>query len=275
MARLQREKQERRRRRTRWLISGAAAIVVLGVVAVVVTVVAHTKPTVSPTPAAHSSSGPENMISDGIVFTGHDGAAVPTQTPAIGPGESPAPSPADDSLSLVRIVTYIDLSCPVCQAFESTNANAIEALVASGEVTLEVRPVAILDRNFQGSRYSSRANNAAACVANFAPDHFLDVLAALYQGQPREGSSGLDDSRILAILHEAGVDDDHVDSCIVGEQFKKWVAAATSRFTSDPTNVNPNGYIGTPTVFANGEMYTGAPNDRDQFLEFLSKVAKP
>jgi len=175
-ARITREKQKRAENLRRWLIPTSVTVVVLAIVAIVVLVVSTSAP------APQSANGPKNMISDGILLTGSGGAMVATQTAAVKAGKTPVATVYPDD-GLAHITTYVDFTCPVCQSFEAANSAQIEQLVTSGKGTLEVHPVAILDRNFLGSRYSSRANNVAACVANYAPDNFYAVMQAMYTNQ--------------------------------------------------------------------------------------------
>ena len=265
-ARLAREKQKRQERVRRWLIPSSVTVVVLAIVAIVIVVVSTSGP------APQTAAGPKNMISDGILFTGVDGTITPTKTPAIKAKGTPTPTVQKND-GLAHIVTYVDFSCPVCQAFEEANAAQIASLVQGGQATLEVHPVAILDRSSLGARYSSRANDAGACVANFAPDSFLDVMSEFYAKQPAENTTGLTNNQIISLVHSAGLRNSDVDACIKGESFKSWMAAATQRATSDSSLINPSsGGFGTPTVLVNGQMYTGDVSDASAFLAFVQQA---
>jgi protein-disulfide isomerase len=195
------------------------------------------------------------MISDGILFTGEDGAIAPVETGAIPPTGEPTPTETDDD-GLAHIVTYVDFSCPACKSFEETYSTLIQDVVASGQATLEVHPIAILDRNYAGSRYSSRSNNVGACVADLAPESFLDVMTAMYAQQPEEGTTGLTNNQILDVVHSAGLEDEDVDQCISDESFGPWVTAATTRATGDQSlwAAGAQG-LSTPTVVVNGELW--------------------
>ena len=266
-ARLAREKQKRQERLRRWLIPTGVTVVVVAIVAVVALVVSTSAP------AAQTSAGPKNMISDGLLLTGSGGTMVATTTAALKAGQTPTPNPTPTADKVAHITTYVDLSCPVCQGFEATNAATIKSLVEQGAATIEIHPVAILDRNSLGARYSSRSANLAACVANFAPDNFYAVLEAMYVNQAAEGTTGLSDTQMLSIVHDAGLKNADVDSCVRGETYKSWVAAATARVIADPTLVNPSsGGFGTPTVLVNGKMYTGSPTDANAFTSFIQQV---
>ena len=66
--------------------------------------------------------------------------------------------------------TYIDFMCPICNKFEETYGDEILDLVNNGTITLNIHPIAILDRYSQGTAFSTRAANAMYCVAENDPD---------------------------------------------------------------------------------------------------------
>jgi protein-disulfide isomerase len=268
-ARQAREKQKRAESLRRWLIPTSVTVVVLAIAAIVVLVVSTSAP------APQTAAGPKNMISDGILFTGSGGTITPTTTAAIKAKGTPTPT-VQKSDGLAHIVTYVDFACPVCQSFEQANSAQIQQLVAGGQATLEVHPIAILDRSSLGARYSSRANDAGACVANFAPGSFLAVMAEMYKQQPAEQTSGLTNSQIVQLVHTAGLRNGDVDKCINGESFKSWTASATQRALTGPL---PNSSVasvqGTPTVLVNGKQFTPPSGDfgnSSDFTTFLKQV---
>jgi protein-disulfide isomerase len=268
-ARLAREKQKRQERLRRWLIPTGVTVVILAIVAVVALVVSTSAP------APQTAAGPKNMISDGILFTGSGGTITPTSTPAIPAKGTPTPT-AQKNDGLAHIVTYVDFACPVCQVFEQTNSAQIQQLVAQGQATLEVHPIAILDRSSLGARYSSRANDAGACVANFAPDSFLAVMAEMYKEQPAEQTTGLTNSQIVQLVHTAGLRNSDVDKCINGESFKSWTASATQRALTGPLpNSNVASVQGTPTVLVNGKQFnpaSGSFSNASEFTQFIQQT---
>jgi protein-disulfide isomerase len=265
LARKEREKAQRRARLTKILVPIVVAVVLIAVGTGVGVAIA-----LQPKPAPASANGPKNMIGDGIVLTGQDGKIVATRSAGLKKGETPSPVPTDTAAGApVHITTYVDWACPVCQAFEESNSSYISGLVSSGKAVLQVMPVAIVDGSYQSSRYASRANNAAACVANYDPDSFLKVQKQFYDDQPPEQSNGLSNGKIAGLVKKAGLNDDKVTACINGESFKNWVAAATARATSDPTLQGAQGF-GTPTVFVNGQRYS--PSDISSAAEFKTFV---
>jgi protein-disulfide isomerase len=125
--------------------------------------------------------------------------------------------------------------------------------------------------------YSTRAANAAACVANYSPNQFFDFNRLMFDTstQPAEGSTGLSDEEIIAVTEQANVERaGNVATCITDQRFAGWVLDAHDRNLAGPiaapglTTVNS-----TPTVLVNGVQYTGLPNDADAFSAFVLQAA--
>ncbi|WP_062136256.1 DsbA family protein [Demequina aestuarii] len=153
-------------------------------------------------------------------------------------GEAPADAP--------RLDIYEDFMCPVCGQFEQINKDDIDAMREAGDIQLYVHPISILDHTSQGSKFSTRAANAAATVADAAPAHIVPFMSAMYENQPAEGTTGLSDEQIEQIAVEAGVPE-NVASTIDEGRFTKWVIAATDRSSQD-------GVRGTPSVMVDRVM---------------------
>ena len=267
IARLEREKRQKSERRTGILIRVGATVGIVAVLgAVGWGIWAGTRP---------EGPGPANMASDGILLTGtDDGAIEAVRTGGVPADGTPIPTDPDAYDVPAKIVVYVDYGCPYCNLFETTNASQINDLVSAGYATLEVHPIAILDRAFLGSEYSTRSANAAACVAATEPDAFLDANAALFASQPAESTEGLSDDEIRDILDSAGALTDEISACIGEKRYAGWVEAATLRATSDPDLANPTtGNFGTPTVLVNGVRYEGALDDAGAFAAFVAQNA--
>lgn len=270
-ARQLREEQKKKDRRNKFILQGSLIAVVLVLGAAVVLVITSTiKP---PAP------GPLNMLSDGIkIGAGLD--AVRTQ--GLKPSASPIPSASNEPSSVLDIRIYSDYLCPICGGFEEANNEQIKKMVSDGIATVEIHPVAILDRLSMGSKYSSRSANAAACVANFAPDNFFAFNTLLFMNQPEENTAGLKDAELIEFAKEAGVVSQfkRVSQCIEDRSFKAWVVGATDRFTTNPL---PNVATqperpGTPTIYVNGQLYQYTIDpatgkfDPSEFAGFITKV---
>jgi protein-disulfide isomerase len=265
-ARRLREQQKRRDRAGRLLLQGGLAVVVIAVVAIVALVLV---PNLRP---AEVGPGPANMASDGLVVG--EGLVAQTSDPVPASG-TPSPSALDTSSGTVDIRVYVDYLCPYCGEFETTNGEQIEEWVDSGAATVEIHPIAILTPRSNGTKYSERAANAAACVADSSPDSFFDFNSLLFENQPAEGTDGLSDDELKGYAADAGVEDTAaVDSCIDDGSFTSWVQAATERATSGPLpGTEVEKVSGTPTVLVNGEAYSGSLTDPEAFSSFVLAAA--
>lgn len=268
IARVEREKRQRAETRNKILIRGGATVGIVAVLAAVgFGIWAGTRP---------AGPGPLNMASDGILLVGEDGEITPVETDAIPEGGEPIGTDQSKYDAPAHIVVYVDYGCPFCGQFETGNAAQIEQLVSAGLATLEVHPISILDRVFQGTKYSTRAANAAACVAANEPEFFFDVNAALFANQPAEQTPGLDDNQLLDILAQAGVDTPEVQECVVGQTYADWVTAATDRAKAGPLpNTDGAQVSGTPAIFVNGQPYTPTTSlaNAQEFAAFIASVA--
>ena len=262
-ARVLREEQKKRERRNKWLIQGGVILAVVAIAAIIGTLIFNSIKPAGP--------GPANMASDGILLTGVDGVITATETPALAAGATSKPTVPDDSGTVANIVTYIDYLCPYCGQFETTNSESMRTMVESGAATLEVHPIALLTNKSAGTQYSLRASNAAACVANTSPNSFFDFNELLFQNQPAEGSTGLDNRELKALAKEAGVSSlSKIEQCIDDTSFKKWVQDATTRALTEPVpNSDLESIKGTPTVLVNGKQYEGSLTDPAEFQSFV------
>jgi protein-disulfide isomerase len=266
IARLEREERQKSQRRNSILIRVGATVAIVGVLAAVGWGIwAGTRP---------AGPGPANMASDGIVLQGGDGGITAVETAGVAADGTPVATDTADYDEPVRIVTYIDFGCPFCAQFETTNSAQIHELIEQGYATLEVHPINLLSNQFLGSRYSARSANAAACVAQYQPDSFLDVSDAFFAQQPAEDSEGLDNAQILTLLDGAGVSSDEITNCVNSESFKGWVDAATERALLGPLpNTEEVSVSGTPFILVNGVRYTGALDDPSVFAAFVAQNA--
>ncbi|HLP23213.1 MAG TPA: thioredoxin domain-containing protein [Microbacteriaceae bacterium] len=260
-ARQMREEQAKRSKRNRILVQVGA---IVGVIAVAAAVFLGYQSWQAG--QISSSAGPANMLSDGLVLN----AQGPVQTDAIPAGGEPVATVPDPSGSSVSIVTYFDYLCPYCGQFENTNGAYIDQLVQKG-ATLELHPIAILTSNSAGTRYSERAANAFACVANTEPQVASAFNAILFANQPAEGTGGHDNAKLKEFVAQAGATKtEQINSCIDDKTFKNWVQAATERALKGPI---PNSSLprvtGTPTVLVNGKQYSGSLTDPNEFKAFV------
>jgi protein-disulfide isomerase len=263
-ARVLREEQKKKDRRTKVLLQGGIILASLAIVAIIAVVIVNSIKPVGP--------GPLNMASDGIQLSQ---GAIATETPALQPDEDPIPNVRDESSDVLDIQMYVDYLCPVCGSFEATNGDYITSLMENGGTTVEIHPIAILDNLSQGTKYSTRAVNAAACVANYSPNQFYDFHNLLFENQPEENTAGLSDDALIDLTKQAKVENaDDIASCIRDQEFKAWAGKSTARALNGPIpNSNVDKVTGTPTVIVNGLKYEGPIDDLASFQAFIIQAA--
>jgi len=235
------QRQQRRESRNR-LITLVSVVVGLAVVAALVVVIVKQ----GTRPPAVTAAGPvtATAAAGGIPF-GAGGTAGTVNDGA------------------VNVTVYVDYMCPNCGHFETVNSANLDALRESGDITLVVHPVAILDSGSQGTRYSTRAAAAFAYVADKDPAHALGFSARLFADQPAEGSTGLTDERLAELARAAGVADD-VATSAVGGAFADWVTESTDVAVQTEALQGARGF-GTPTILLDGTRYDGDWSDADAF----------
>ena len=153
---------------------------------------------------------------------------------------------------------YEDFLCPACGNFEKQFGPTVSKLVDSGAVAADYYMVAILDR--RGDGYSSRASNAAYCVADESTDAFRRFHAALYAQQPEEGVGPFpDNARLIEVARQAGVAG-KVPDCINSGRYTEMAQGLAAA-----TNVRS-----TPTIRINGEDYS--PTTPDALVAKIKEI---
>ena len=251
-ARELREKRAKGDKRKRLIttigVIAASAGVVAGVIVGGITVANTTN-----TNAVNAKKVPANTTNLGGILIGKD--LLPTKT--------------DEAKKGNQIVIYQDYQCPICKYFEEPNANQIKTWVDSGEATIEFHPISFLDGQSL-NEYSSRATNAALCVANSQPGKFFDVNTALYANQPEENTAGPNDSELKQTLAGAGVEiNAEIDSCIDQKRYSKYIENRTAEAFIQPAVTGTEAPGGTPYVLVNGNLY-----DWEGKLENLANPAR-
>jgi protein-disulfide isomerase len=259
-----RDQQRKKEKRSKFALQGGVIVAALAILTVVTLVIMNS--------AKPESPGPRNMLSDGILI---GPGFVATPTAALQPGDEPVPNVRDEDSDVIRIQMFVDYFCPICGSFEEENGDQLSKWIETGAAEVEIFPMAVLDRASQGTKYATRAANAAACVADNSPDQYYDFNTVLFANQPEEGTEGLTDAELISLTEEAAVENPGtIATCIEEQQFIEWVADARTRAQTGPIpNSDVESVIGTPTVIVNGIKYTGALNDAKAFSQFVVQSA--
>jgi protein-disulfide isomerase len=254
-ARLIREAQQKKDKRNKMLIGWgivAAVVAILAVVALVVTTSIRQNTPIAdqgPVPASANVNGGVTLLANTEVKKTEPATVdVTTLTkPETVPSPVVAPGAEAEAGQPVKVIAYIDFICPVCKRFEDTYNDALTSLRNEGKITMEYRPLGFLDRQ-SSTNYSSRSANAAACVADKAPEKYAEYVDVLFANQPAEGGAGLSDDKLKSLATDIGAD---INSCVDDKTFRPYVKYSTELASN-------TGISGTPTVFIDGKQWDSA-----------------
>jgi protein-disulfide isomerase len=150
------------------------------------------------------------------------------------------------------VTFYEDFLCPACGNFERAFGPTVSNLIDAGAIAADYYMVGLLSRP-QNDDYSSRAGNAAYCVADESVDAFRRFHTALYtkEIQPSEtGTTFPNNAKLIELAREAGVVGKVPDCVNSGKYIKMVDGLATSA-----------GIHATPTVRINGQDYQWSTPD--------------
>ncbi len=193
--------------------------------------------------------------------------------------EQAAPAEADDVDGLIvgdgdqEVVLYVDLHCPPCADLLTANREQLTEWIESGEASVEIRPVAILDHASEDSDYSTRAAAAVACQADENPELLLDYLFTLAEEQPAVGDEGHSDRALIDFADELG--GGSIADCVDDGDRLDWVDAATAAALQGPidgADIERISY--TPTVLVNGVLFENHSSDPADLAEFFTEQSR-
>lgn len=266
-----REASQRKERSRRLIIRVSLVVGVVAIIALVAGAII--------TGTAQTKSGkatPANMIYD-------NGIKIGTGLEAFTKNQTPQPNPSAAKGSngqIPNIQIYLDYQCPICQIFEAGNGAQIRNLVNKGAATVEFHPISFLDHSSPNA-YSSRAENAALCVATYSPNQFFDFSALLYQHQNAENTAGPENPELIQRTTEVKVSNAaKIADCINKKSFGKWISDTTSAVLNPNYTVKGTSITigGTPTVVVNGQQYNPATvadlGNPARFAQFFQQAAK-
>ena len=261
-ARELREQNAKKEKRNKLLLQISVVVVALGIVGGVGAVIAIENANRVAAPVV--SDTPDNLTELGGIKVGVGlQAFTPSNTPT-----------ADAAGGVPEIIIYQDYQCPICQAFDVPNSAQLRSWVDTGAATVEFRPLSFLDRASL-NEYSSRAANAAFCVANFEPDTFFDFSEIAMLNQPSEGGEGPSDDEIYGWAEQAGAGTDEVKGCIQNKSFEDYLFQQTQTVLSAPHG--GVSVTGTPTILVNGLQYSWATGEEltsaERFAQFVQSAS--
>lgn len=159
------------------------------------------------------------------------------------------------------VTFYEDFLCPACGNFERTFGPTVSRLIDVGAIAADYSMVSILDSS-RNHNYSSRAANAARCVADESLDAFRRFHTALFTTdiQPSEtGKSFPDNARLIELAREAGAAGKVPDCINSGKYLDKVTGEAAAAQIK-----------ATPTIKINGEDYD--PSTPDALVNKIKEI---
>lgn len=247
------KKAEKRRNIAMWSTIGVILVALVTAVTLVIVSSIQSKVPVSET-------SPTSMTSNGVILTSLTDVVK-------GNGYNLESGKPEDSKTLLKdsavphIELYIDYDCPHCKEFEEGNGAFLNSLLEEKKATVEYKPIIVI-----GTNLSISGANAAACVAEYAPNRFSEANTKLFEQNGQQNVSVSKTIKALGIEGEAGK---QVDSCVSDKVFSEWVATASAHALERTDASKEKMVTGTPTVIVDGVKY---PYDPAQFETFMTKM---
>lgn len=206
----------------------------------------------------------------------NNGIKIGTNLEAFTPDYTPAPGEAGANVPNIQL--YIDYQCPFCRDFEVPNTSQFESWVKKGVATIEIHPISFLDGRGTPNEYSSRAANAAVCVAEYSPNSFFKFNNLLFANQPEEGTAGPENDELFQRAKDAGITNaTEIESCIKEKRFGSWVSEITTQALNENIPGTEYQLQGTPFVMVNNQIYQTEVNadyySPARFAQFLQSVS--
>ncbi len=168
----------------------------------------------------------------------------------------------------VVLSMYEDFLCPHCGNFEQKMGPTVQQLIDTGAVQADYYMVALppLDQP-QTKYYSSRAGNAAYCVADAdtspGKDAFRRFHTALYAQQPGETATTFPtNEQLIETARVAGLASQSLSDCINNGKYTAMVQGL----------VKATGISYTPTIRVNGDEFAFSDTTTPQDL--INKVTQ-
>lgn len=147
------------------------------------------------------------------------------------------------------VVTVLeDPQCPLCGSFQKVTGPTLDALVQQGAIAVDYGMIAIRDKS-STTAYSSRASNAAACVAEADIGSWPSWRRELLSRVPAEGSPGPSDQELIDMAVRAGVaPGPRLDDCVTSRRYGGYVTDRTGKAIADRLTRAPAVRIGSTPV---------------------------
>jgi protein-disulfide isomerase len=162
----------------------------------------------------------------------------------------------------VQVDLYEDFQCPICNDFEHTTGPTVAQMISQNKITVLYHPVSILDRESNGTEYSTRSAGAAAAAAEAGK--FIQFHTVLFNNQPAEGSNGLTDAQLISLGQTVGLGASFANA-VNNNTYDPWATKVTETFSA-------RGFVGTPTIEVAGKQVQGPNQTLPNTAQFTQAV---
>lgn len=132
----------------------------------------------------------------------------------------------------VPVVTeWFDLHCPYCAQFQADAGEVLAERFETGEIALDLHPMAFLDSHSDDDFSTRGAVLLAALADSEQPAAWYGTMVGLLAAQPENGT-GMSDENMLRIATEAGADTEAtlasapevtVSQALASRSFEAWI----------------------------------------------------
>jgi len=180
-----------------------------------------------------------------------------TRPPAGGPPPVAAASTPDKSALLavqpgdhvlgdpnaaVSLIEYASFTCPHCAHFHT------QVLPELKKKWIDTGKVKLIYRDFPLDQVAAQAAQIAECAGN---DRYFGVIDLIFRGQPTWATASDPIAELAKPLRIAGLGEKEIKACLANE-------AKANEVVADRRGGETLGVNSTPTLFIDGQMYSGA-----------------
>jgi protein-disulfide isomerase len=163
------------------------------------------------------------------------------------PGPQVAATKTDNSIVFgdtgPHVDIYLDFLCSHCKDLEERLGDTISDMVESGDITLALHPVTLIDPT-----QSQRSAAAFACAADTGSKSLLGYEKALYDDESGDFTA----DRLIDIAKSVGIEGDDFSSCVRNDEQKEWAIGVNADALKAVKKLTPQ--FGTPTIVVDGKL---------------------
>jgi len=199
------------------------------------------------------------IVASGVVAVAAIAAGVyfGTRPPAAGPPTTAVASTADKSALLaiqpgdhvlgdpkapITVIEYASFTCPHCAHFHT------QILPELKKKWIDTGKVKLIYRDFPLDQVAAKAAQIAECAGN---DRYFGVVDLIFRGQPTWATASDPIAELAKPLRIAGMGEKEIKECLANE-------AKANEVVADAKGGEILGVNSTPTLFIDGQMYSGA-----------------